>query len=541
MCRVLILDDTERYADSLARMINGFGNDGEFTAEFSTTIEEAHDLAKLAVQTEKPYTIFLVDYDLKARKDGIDVIQELRESSPYTSAILLTAYGDHDVGIRAFEAGVLQYLTKPIEYPDLEFALKVATIQNASLNEKIRSQKVLETALYISEIIGTELEIEKIMTTILEKLQELFQDTAQCVLLYKKDENILQFAPQTLQYYKIHNPEFKDIRFFPLDKKKKGSIASKTARKTLASKRQEFIYVEDVNNDPDYLPLNPSTTSELCVSLVSEKKLLGILALEREGRLFNDEDINLMKTISNQLALAIERSNRSEELAFKSTVATMTAWASDIAHDINREVQQIRGNAHLIRAYSKDAEILSFANDIEESGKILSSVGPWSTQRKEKILLDEYLQREVQKLAHPIGLTADFNLSIPNAYIQVNPNEFLRVLRHLVRNASRAMNNFCRSDKKRILVSTKMSRGKGVEIIVEDYGPGIDDNTRAAIFHRKVGDKLSSGGYGLLFVRQLVDDMEGKINLLPQQVEKGAIFSIKLPLVEHDPGNKEME
>jgi signal transduction histidine kinase len=265
--------------------------------------------------------------------------------------------------------------------------------------------------------------------------------------------------------------------------------------------------------------------------------LLGVLALEREQTAFEEEDVFLVEAVAHQLAQAIERSRSSERLAFKETVATMTSWASDIAHDINSEVGQIRGNAYLIKLKSKGDEIVKYADQIDESAKSLTSVGPWSTQAKREILLDESLREFLKPLISQRNVELELDLCAPDVYIKVNPTEFQHVLRHLVRNSVRAMETFDAAKEKRIRVESRSLSDGRVEILFCDNGPGVDDDVRAAIFQRKATTKpvsdtnTVSGGYGLLISRQLVDDMNGKITLLPMEPGQGAVFSIKLPVV----------
>jgi len=410
--------------------------------------------------------------------------------------------------------------------------LAAVAISNTRRMDEQRHRGLLKTAIEISETIGSELNIEEILANVLEKLQFLFQNTALCVLLYDEDEKALKFAPQTLKYYDIVNPKFQNIRNFPINEKSNGSIACKAARKALATRHQEYIHAPDVKNDPDYLPLNPKTNSELCVSLMGRGgELLGVLALEREENAFDKDDIAFVETAARQLGQAIERSQQSEQLAFKSTVATMTAWASDIAHDINNEVGRIRGNAYLIKQSKEEQEIGQYADEIDESAKTLSSVGPWSSQSKKEIPLDDSLRGFLEQIVSQRDIELELRLETPEVYIFVNPNELQRLLRHLVRNAARAMEQSKETKEKKIVIDTRnLPEGK-VEIIFHDYGPGIDDKVRTAIFQRRASTKPTSGGYGLLIARQLVDDMGGKITLLPAEVSNGATFSIKLPVV----------
>lgn len=414
--------------------------------------------------------------------------------------------------------------------------LAEVAISNSRRFADQRQRGLLQAANSISETVGAELNIEEVMAGIMNELKILFRSTSLCVLLYDEDENALKFAPRTLKYYEISNPEFQNVRVFPVDGRSGGSIACKVAKTALFTRRLEYLHIPNVKDEPDYLPLNLKTISELCVSLMGRRgDLLGVLALEREKRAFDNDDIAFVKMAAQQLGQAIERAQQSDQLAFKSTVATMTAWASDIAHDINSEIGLIRGRAYLLRQVVKDPQAVRYVNEINVSAGKLSSVGPWSEQAKKEISLDKSLQGFLESIVSQRNVELELHLQAPNAHIKVNPNEFKHVLRHLVRNSARAMEH---ATEKKISVSTRHLPDGRAEILFQDYGPGVDDEVRAAIFQRRTTTKTTSGGYGLLIARQLVEDINGKITLLPAEQGKGAVFSIKLPISIKQPTTK---
>jgi signal transduction histidine kinase len=235
----------------------------------------------------------------------------------------------------------------------------------------------------------------------------------------------------------------------------------------------------------------------------------------------------LSKTVAQQLNVAIERAQQSEELAFRSTVAAQTAWAADIAHEINNEVGQIRNWAYMIRDQLEEGSTLrEYAKKIEESASVLSSAGPWSDQPPQVIKLDPFLERQLTSLVGQQNLTPDFNFAAMDAYILVNPSALQHVLRQLVRNAARAMSN---STVKKLSVSTHLLANSAVEILFRDSGPGISKDVRLSLFQRPITTK-GRGGYGLLLVRQMVEDMRGRISLVPQKRGQGATFSIRFPV-----------
>jgi len=354
----------------------------------------------------------------------------------------------------------------------------------------------------------------------------VFEKTRLCVLLYHNDINALKFAPATLKYYRIQNPQFQKQNTFPLNEK---SIACRVARRAIETSGDIYENVSSVMTDVDYLPLSNKVQSELCVSLMNSKnELLGVLVLERDKlNGFDDAELDLVNTVAQQLSMAIERAQQREELEFRTTVAAQTAWAADIAHEINNEVGQIRNWAYMLRGQLEEgSQLQEFARKIEESAGVLSSTGPWSNQPPKVVKLDLLLKRYLESLTIQRNLATDFSLHAPDVYIRVNPVEFQHVLRHLVRNASKAMR---KSKIQKLTITTRAINSNMVEILFQDSGPGVSKEVQLSIFQRPISTK-GRGGYGLLLVRQMIEDMHGQIRFVSQKNGHGATFSIRFPI-----------
>lgn len=416
-----------------------------------------------------------------------------------------------------------------------EQALSFASLAGVAISNSRTNRQQITITKEIAETVGLGIDLEKTMEAIIQTLHKIFVNTRLCVLLYQRDEHALRFAPATLKYYKIRNKHYRKQGIFPVDGK---SIACRVAKNALQSGQTACENIGDVHADPDYIPLSETIQSELCVSLMSTKnELLGVLVLEREERNgFKEADEDFVKTVAQQLTVAIERARLSEELAFRTTVAAQTAWAADIAHEINNEVGQIRNWAYMIRDQLEEGSTLrEYAKKIEESASVLSSAGPWSDQPPQVIRLDPFLERHLTSLVSQQNLMPDFHFMASDAYILVNPSALQHVLRQLVRNATRAMGS---STVKKLTVSTQLLVNSTVEILFRDSGPGIGEDVRLSLFQRPVSTK-GRGGYGLLLVRQMVEDMQGRISLVPQKRGQGATFSIRFPVASIMSGNVE--
>lgn len=426
---------------------------------------------------------------------------------------------------------------KPRNFSELEVhhaasfaSLAAVAIQNSRRLDEQKEHSRMKAALEIAEAIGTELDMEKMLQEVLQKLRGFFKKATLCVLLYDEDNDALKFAPGTQNFYPIDRSGFKNIDSFPL---KGPSLACTAARKSQRSHRARLEHAPDVQARSDYLPLSSKTRSELCVGLMSSQgKLLGVLALERQIKHgFSKDDIALVETVASQISMALERAQQGERLDFTSTVAAAYVWAADLAHDINREVFHIRGWADAVKDESANNPLIkNYAEKIEESAAILASAGPWTNPNPETLPLDETVRKNIEVASRQREIAVEMELHCPQTYIRVNPVAFQRVFRQLVRNAWQAMQE---TPEKKIIVRTrKLEDDKNIEIQFQDFGPGVSETARLSILQRRVTTK-GRGGYGLLFTRQMIEDMGGKIRLLPSEPGKGATFSIKFPCSAH--------
>ena len=50
---------------------------------------------------------------------GLDLLRKLREASPETTVIMITAFGTVSTAVEAMKAGAYDYITKPVDYEQL--------------------------------------------------------------------------------------------------------------------------------------------------------------------------------------------------------------------------------------------------------------------------------------------------------------------------------------------------------------------------------------------------------------------------------------
>jgi PAS domain S-box-containing protein len=111
--RILYIDDT---ADHLLLMKEMIGS--EYKIYCTDKIQEAFELLE-----KKKFAVIISDFTMP-QMTGLEFFAKVNENHPHISKILLTAYSNIDLAVRAFtEATVFDYLTKPVDFDKLQKTL----------------------------------------------------------------------------------------------------------------------------------------------------------------------------------------------------------------------------------------------------------------------------------------------------------------------------------------------------------------------------------------------------------------------------------
>src|SRR6201987_2731336 len=74
------------------------------------------------------------------RMDGLSLLQKLQEGEEYISTIIVSAYGDMTNIRTAMNRGAFDFLTKPIDFPDLETTI-AKTIRHIEVLREARERQ----------------------------------------------------------------------------------------------------------------------------------------------------------------------------------------------------------------------------------------------------------------------------------------------------------------------------------------------------------------------------------------------------------------
>ncbi len=138
MFRLLIVDDEQSVRYSFRKLFNS----SQYSFTEAGNAQEAID----SFNKERPHLVIL-DIEMPG-KDGIQVLKELKEISPDTPVIIITAYGSGDRVIKAMKYGAYEYIEKPFDIPRLmavvEEALKSTELQQTEHLSKVNSKVSLK-------------------------------------------------------------------------------------------------------------------------------------------------------------------------------------------------------------------------------------------------------------------------------------------------------------------------------------------------------------------------------------------------------------
>lgn len=409
--------------------------------------------------------------------------------------------------------------------------IAAASVRDAALLKQAQQERQrLRHSLEITDAVGTALSLHETLDRILEKLAAIFPSALPCVLIYREADRELEFAHASFRFYKVDNPGLVGQVRLPLTGP---GLSTRVARRSLAEGKPALENVGDVDCElTDYLRAIEDTRSQLSVGLMSSQRLLGVLVLESDQHNgFSADDETLVKGIAQQISLAIDRAKQNAQLRFKTTVASRTAWAAEIAHDIKNEIGSIRNRAYWIsdEEHTID-EVRAFAAEIDASAERLadtvrsSAVAAGSEKQSFELetAIREWLKDHVQEKFPDIRVQCECRC--PRLRVEANREILRRVVRHVLRNAVEAMNR-----KGCIACTIERTAWGQVEIRVADTGPGIQENIRQTLGIEPVSTKGEERGFGLLFAQSSLEDMGGSIRPLASAPGEGAVFALTLP------------
>jgi signal transduction histidine kinase/DNA-binding response OmpR family regulator/PAS domain-containing protein len=324
----------------------------------------------------------------------------------------------------------------------------------------------------------------------------------------------------------------------------------------------KVLVVNNVSENPLHAvnPLLPDTRAEAAIPLRIGSRVIGVIDIQsREVDAFNEDEISVLQTLSDQVAVAIDNA-RSFELSQQAVMEMREAdrlksqFLANMSHELRTPLNSIIGFSRVIlkgidgpvtdlmqqdltAIYNSGQHLLGLINDILDSAKIEAG--------KMELAFDEV---NISDLVHSVlstmsGLIKDKPIEMrqliePNTpTVRADAIRIRQVMINLLSNAAK----FTEEGAITVDVSTfKIEDGRRqVKISVTDTGPGITEKDQEKLFQAfsqvdaSPTRKSGGTGLGLSICKQLIN-MHGGDIWVESVVGTGSTFHFSLPLYHHD-------
>jgi signal transduction histidine kinase len=210
-------------------------------------------------------------------------------------------------------------------------------------------------------------------------------------------------------------------------------------------------------------------------------------------------------------------------------LSAMQNYTKGIKNRLMQQYSNISGADDIISAIDKACEQAQRAGDIIhtlknflcEKGTTFIAYNPNKIVKKVVDVLQDRIERN--------NITLKIKTPEKMANVLCEPNQIELTIINLMNNAIDAVSNNV-SEKKRIIVSTRLVNNEQIVIEIEDSGPGIDSQMSDKLFTPFVSTKSQGLGLGLSLSQSIIESHQGKITVTSLPGE-GATFKVYLPII----------
>jgi signal transduction histidine kinase len=316
----------------------------------------------------------------------------------------------------------------------------------------------------------------------------------------------------------------------------------------------EIIIREELTKGVDIPELNEVIgkmsllEAEVSIPFIWKGQLIGMINLSHKFNkdIYSDEDIELLDTLANQTAIAIENARLYEDLKRSKSyirradrLASLGTLTAGLAHEIRNPLVAIKTLTQLLPDRLDDEEFreqfLKIASgEVDRISSLVNELLNFARPSDPKLgseninaILDGMIllvSTETKK--KQITVFKSYTSDLPP--IQIDPEQIKQVFLNILLNAITAT-----SENGQIIVKTRSFTKPGgepyIQIEFTDTGCGIPKEHLEDIFNPFFTTKTTGSGLGLSISNQIVQDHRGYIDV-ESQLDKGTSFFINLPV-----------
>lgn len=154
--KILLIEDEELSRESLTKLLK--------TAGYAVKGAASGERAVQFLEVER-FDIVVADLFLPD-SNGIDILKTVKQTSPETEVILITGHASAETAVKAMKEGAFDYITKPLNFDELQIILTKAAEKHQLLNENVYLRKQLRDRYGFANIIGNSPAMQKVFSRV---------------------------------------------------------------------------------------------------------------------------------------------------------------------------------------------------------------------------------------------------------------------------------------------------------------------------------------------------------------------------------------
>lgn len=419
---------------------------------------------------------------------GIEVLKYIKDRSPGTPVVVMTAYGTEEKAVEAMKLGADDYLSKPLSYKDVVVLVEDLLEKNRVKFENIRlKEKIHETERYLAHLVDI---------------------VNEAIISCDSKGNVLSFnrAAEKLWHFDEEEIVGKHLSFLFKDGKKNGYV-DKVIEFTKKDGKYdgEFMFCrKDLADFPGYL-----STS-----------------LMEDDSLKDDGIVALIRDLTNEKRL-------SEQLVASARLASLGKVVEGIAHEVRNPLLSMGGFARRMnKTIDKDSDyghyLKVILHDVNRLEKMVHDIEEYAHFAKEHranfhcVNLTEIVDCSLASLLEE-GKGIKKEITQRDLPMIFGDERSLGELFHnLFENSIEAM-----PEGGKLKVDFTLDDDY-INVIISDTGCGIPEEKVEDIYDPFYTSKMSGVGIGLAKAYIIIEEHFGFINVDSME-GKGTAFTVGFP------------
>lgn len=511
---VLIVDDEMQNLEVLNHHLDSIG----YEVLIANNGESALKRAVFALPD-----IILLDA-MMPEMDGFETCRRIKmnERTAHIPVIFLTAAHGMEFKIKGFEAGAVDFITKPFHITEIVARMKAhmglqrmrreLETKNAALQKEIEDRHRAEQVLRESEAEKQAI-LDGITANIAfvnDKMEILWANKTAAESVGKTPDAMIGYPCYTF-WGDSENPckDCPSLKAFQTRRSEHVTITTPDGR------------IWDEKGEPVF---------------DTSGNLIGVVEIAQDITDMKRAEIKLQEYSSRLEEMVAERTKELEqaqkELIQKERLAMLGHFAGSMSHEIRNPLAVIDSSAYYLKMKLNDGDeklqkhLSRIFSNVRKATAIIQSLLNLSQMKKPVAETRDLISLAIESVdKSKVPDTIEIILDYPKTplWVNVEAEQIYMALKNIIKNAVQAMDA-----SGRLHIAARLLDSANTEISISDSGPGITAENLENMFEPLFTTKTHGIGFGLSITKMIIENHGGAVRA-ETAPEGGACFKIVLP------------